>query len=373
MFFIKIFDLTVSNGTINGLIFYANIAWAYNSILFPPEVAANPFLQFLQVFLAWLNLDFGIETCFVIGLTAYWKTWLQFVFPLYVWTIVGFMILFSRYSTKITNILGNNTVPVLATLFLLSYAKLVRTIITALGVSVVHYKGHIVSIVWSFDGNLAYFGVEHSCLMLTAILTTLLLWLPYVCTLIAVPCLKRKSHLKCLKWINLWKPFYDAYYSPLKDKHHYWIGLLLIIRGGLLLLFLLASTSYPNLTILIMTLTSTLILLYASFVENVYKNRFLGLSENFALVNLIFLGSGTLYVNVFDGPKSVIVQISIAFAFGQFVCTVVFHIWQKVRARWWRETESSSTSETQYQHRERHDTWSGSSNQLRESLLEDSV
>ena len=60
--FIKIFDLTVSNGTINGLIFYANIAWAYNSILFPPEVAANPFLQFLQVFLAWLNLDFGIET-----------------------------------------------------------------------------------------------------------------------------------------------------------------------------------------------------------------------------------------------------------------------------------------------------------------------
>ena len=283
------------------------------------------------------------------------------------------MILFSRYSTKVTNILGNNTVPVLATLFLLSYAKLVRTIITALGVSVLRYKGHIMSIVWSFDGNLAYFGVEHSCLMLMAILATLLLWLPYVCTLIAVPCLKRKSHLKCLQWINLWKPFYDAYYGPLKDKHHYWIGLLLIIRGGLLLLFLIASTSYPNLTILIMTLTSTLILLYASFVENVYKNRFLGLSENFALANLIFLGSGTLYVNVFDGPKSVIVQISIALAFGQFVCTVVFHIWQKVKARWWRETDSSSTSETQYQHRERQDTWSGSSNQLRESLLEDSV
>ena len=171
----------------------------------------------------------------------------------------------------------------------------------------------------------------------------------------------------------MWKPFYDAYYGPLKDKNHYWIGLLLIIRGGLLLLFLIASTSYPNMTILIMTLTSTLILLYTSFLENVYKNRFLGLSENFALVNLIFLGSGTLYVNLFDGPKSVIVQISIALAFGQFVCTVVFHIWQKVKARWWRETDSSSTSETQYQHRERHDTWLGSLNQLRESLLEDSV
>ena len=206
--------------------------------------------------------------------------------------------------------------------------------------------------------------------MMMAILATLLLWLPYVCTLIAVPCLKRKSHLKCLQWINLWKPFYDAYYGPLKDRHHYWIGLLLIIRGGLLLLFLIASTSYPNMTIFIMILTSTLILLYTSFVENVYKNRFLGLSENFALANLIFLGSSTLYVNL---PKSVIVQISIALAFGQFVCTVVFHIWQKLKARWLRETDSSSTSETQYQHRERQDTWSGSLNQHCESLLEDSV
>ena len=221
VFLIKVLDLTVTKGTINGLIFYANIAWAYKSILFPPDIVRYPFLQFLQVFLAWLNLDFGIETCFVVGLTAYWKTWLQFLFPLYVWMIVGLMILLSRYSTKVTNILGNNTVPVLATMFLLSYAKLVRTIITVLGFSVLRYRGHIVSTVWTFDGNLAYFGVEHSFLMLVALLATLLLWLPYVFTLTAVPFLKRISHFKCLRWISSWKPFYDAYFGPLKDKHHY--------------------------------------------------------------------------------------------------------------------------------------------------------
>ena len=387
VFFIKILDLTVTKGTINGLIFYANIAWAYKSILFPPDIVRYPFLQFLQVFLAWLNLDFGIETCFVVGLTAYWKTWLQFLFPLYVWMIVGIMILLSRYSTKVTNILGNNTVPVLATLFFLSYAKLVRTIITVLGVSVLRYRGHIVSTVWSFDGNLAYFGVEHSFLMLVALLATLLLWLPYVFTLTAVPFLKRISHFKCLRWINSWKPFYDAYFGPLKDKHHYWVGLLLIIRGGLLLLFSVSSTSYPNLTILIMTLTSTFILLYSSFVENVYKNKFLGLSENFALVNLIFLGCGTLYVNVFDGSKSVIVQISIAFAFGQFVATVTSHIWSALKAKCLKKTESSLTGSqgnvelddpwtrsSDHLHK-RHDSWRGSLtfNQLRESLLQDSL
>ena len=368
VFFIKILDLTVTKGTINGLIFYANIAWAYKSILFPPETSMLPFLQFLQVFLAWLNLDFGIETCFVVGLTAYWKSWLQFVFPLYLWIIVGFMILLSRYSTKVTNILGNNTVHVLATLFLLSYAKLVRTIITALGVSVLRYKGHIMSIVWSFDGNLAYFSVEHSFLMFVALLAIVLLWLPYVCTLLAVPYLKRKSHLKCLRWINSWKPLYDAYFGPLKDKHHNWIGLLLIIRGGLLLLFTIASTSYPTLTILIMTLTSTLLLLYVSFVENVYKNKFLGLSENFALVNLVFLSSGTLYTSAF--ARSVIVQISVSLAFGQFVGIVIFHAWSTIKTKCSKKTEINSTVvETHYI--ERHNSWSEISNQLRESLLED--
>ena len=387
VFFIKILDLTVTKGTINGLIFYANVAWAYKSILFPPDIVRYPFLQFLQVFLAWLNLDFGIETCFVVGLTAYWKTWLQFLFPFYVWMIVGIMILLSRYSTKVTNILGNNTVPVLATLFLLSYAKLVRTIITVLGFSVLRYRGHIVSTVWSFDGNLAYFGVEHSFLMLVALLATLLLWLPYVFTLTAVSFLKRISHhFKCLRWISSWKPFYDAYFGPLKDKHHYWVGLLLIIRGGLLLLFSISSTSYPNVTILVMIITSSLISLYTSFLENVYKKKSLGLSENFALVNLIFLGSGILCVTVFDGPKSIIVQISIGLAFGQFLCIVMFHIWSALKVKCWKKMDNNLASRVQCDNlddtwtrsldhlHERHDSWRGSftSNQLRESLIQDS-
>ena len=38
-----------------------------------------------SIFIAWLNLDFGIETCFYDGMDAYSKTWLQFVFPLYIW------------------------------------------------------------------------------------------------------------------------------------------------------------------------------------------------------------------------------------------------------------------------------------------------
>ena len=145
VFSIKLLDLTISQGTLNGLIFYANVIKANEYIFFPQE-QTNP----LTVFIAWLNLDLGVETCFFQGLTAYSKTWLQFVFPFYIWSIVGLIIILARYSNKVANVMGNNSVPVLATLFLLSYAKLFRTIITALSYTIV-YTSHGPKAVWTAD------------------------------------------------------------------------------------------------------------------------------------------------------------------------------------------------------------------------------
>ena len=75
VFAILTLNLTVTQGLINGLIFYANIVWAYKMVFFPAGIQENHggFL-FLQGFVSWLNLDFGIEACFFVGLDAYWKT-----------------------------------------------------------------------------------------------------------------------------------------------------------------------------------------------------------------------------------------------------------------------------------------------------------
>ena len=67
-----VLNLTVSVGTINGLIFYANIVRANHATFFPPNTTNS----FLSWFIAWINLDLGIETCFYNGLDAYVKTWL---------------------------------------------------------------------------------------------------------------------------------------------------------------------------------------------------------------------------------------------------------------------------------------------------------
>ena len=63
--FLFICKLTVAAGTISGLIFYANII-AVNMNLFFPSGETN----ILTVFIAWLKLDLGIETCFFDGMDA---------------------------------------------------------------------------------------------------------------------------------------------------------------------------------------------------------------------------------------------------------------------------------------------------------------
>ena len=150
--FIKLLDLTISQGAINGLVFYANIIQV-NQDIFLPWRSPHP----LTIFVAWLNLDLGVETCFFNGLDAYTKTWLQFAFPLYVWSIAGIIIILAKYSNRLVKVMGNNSVPVLATLFLLSHAKLFRTIITALSYTILCLS-HNCKAVWSADGNLDYLG-----------------------------------------------------------------------------------------------------------------------------------------------------------------------------------------------------------------------
>ena len=127
-------NLSVANGTINGLIFFVNIIQANHAAFFPLGKTTV-----LTVFIAWLNLDLGLETCFYDGMNTYAYTWLQFLFPFYVWFLIGVIIFASRYSKRISKSLGTNPVAVLATLFLLPYSKLLRNIIAVLSVTQLEY------------------------------------------------------------------------------------------------------------------------------------------------------------------------------------------------------------------------------------------
>ena len=321
---INIFDVTVTTGTINGLILYANITWGHKSILFPNPTQTSSLLNFLKVFIAWLNLELGIETCFIKGLDGYWKTWLQFAFPAYIWLIAGLIILVLHYSIRATKIFGNNSVSVLATLFLISYAKLMHTIMTVLKYTVLEYPNGQRT-VWSFDGNILYFSTEHSILFVVALAILLILWLPNTFVLLFIQCLRKHSHYWLLRWINKWNPLFDSFLGPLKVKHHYWIGL-----GFLARLAIHCSSEFTENRFIAALMITLIAFLLGLLVLSVYRQWQLGVLEACFLVNLAMLSSGVLLIEAQRDSKDALGCISLGITFILFLAILGYHVWNKL-------------------------------------------
>ena len=315
-------NLTVTQGLINGPILYANLLWTYKDILFPSELHSVTFV--VHIFIAWLNLDFGIETCLVVGLTPFWKTWFQFLFPLYIWFIAGVIIIGCRYSSCLTHLFGDRAVPLLSTLFLLSYTKLLRTTMMALEFGELNIYPHddgSKMVVWYLDGNLSYCKHPHIYLFIIAV-TTLILCLSFTLFLLLIQSWRKISHLMLLRWINRFTPFYDAYFAPLKDKHHYWFGTLLLVRIAILVSFTATSSTFPLLSLLILLLTSLVLLFYTS-IKHVYKSKIVRIFENTSLLNLIIL---IVFMQYTGGGGTIFLEISIVFAFLQFMVIIIISL-----------------------------------------------
>ena len=337
--FIKLLNLTVSEGTLNGLIFYANIIGANQATFFPSTSTHCPVLT---VFIAWLNLDLGIETCFIDGLNGYWKTWLQFVFPAYIWIITAVIIVVAHYSSTGARVFGSNSVQVLATLFLLSYTKLLRTIITVISFTFLDYPNDFRTTVWLCDGNIPYLSPTHTPLFLVALTVFILLWLPYTVVLLLVQYLRKKAHHRLLCWFAKLKPLFDAYLGPFKDKHCYWVGVLLLVRAVLFIISAVNPNNAPKVNLLAIGSTTLVLLAYTATAGKVYRKKYVSFLENSFLLNLGALTIGGLYTGVNGQGHTAVVHTLVGIAFLQFLGIIIFHgycsiketrIWQHVTAR----------------------------------------
>ena len=277
-------NLTVSVGAINGLVFYANIAKIQESFFFP-----NGPVPVLSQFISWINLDLGIEVCFFDGLTSCTKAWFQFLFPLYVWLILILIIILARFSERILRLVGSQIVPVLATLLLLSYTKLIRSVIQSLYITgVVNCKDQQQA-VWFIDGNIRYFTGCHLPLVIVASAVLVFLILPYTLFLLASPVME--SYLtgyKCFRWVVKLKPVLDAYGGPYHDKYRVWTGVLVLVR---LVLALITSLS-DSVSISISALMGVAVLLITihCIARDIYRKWQFNALEVVFLLNLILLG-----------------------------------------------------------------------------------
>ena len=336
--FLMLLNLTVSVGTINGLIFYANIVRS-NQAAFFPQNTSNSFLSW---FIAWMNLDLGFEACFYNGLDAYTKTWLQFVFPMYIWFIVTVIIVSSHYYTTAAKIAGKNAVQVLATLFLLSYAKLMRLTITIFSSTTLE-NGGSVGRVWLYDGNVDYLKGKHIPLFMAALLVLLVLSLPYTALLLFIQCLQLKSKHRALFWVGKFKPLFDAYTGPYKDKHRYWTGLLLLVRAMLFLVFSVNVFGDPAINMLAIAATMFLLFIYVAVSKHVYKAKHLNMLEYSFLLNLGITSTASLYTTRTTKNQTAVIYTSVGIAFVTFCVILLYHIVIRIKSHFqWITTRMNS-------------------------------
>ena len=321
-------QLTVSEGSINGLIFYANVMGMNHVVLFSRTTTGY---SYLHMFLAWLNLDLGISTCLFDGLDGYTETWLQFIFPVYLWMIVLAIIwLYSKFPTLAIKLGGENAVAVLATLILLSYTKLQRTVVTIMSFTTLEYPDGVVRYVWLYDANVEFFRGKHLFIGIAGILVLVLLIVPYTLCLAFFQQLQACSDRRPFLWVNKLKPVFDAYAGPYKDKYRFWTGMLLVTRTLLIILFTANTAGSVELDLLIISVVSSTLLLASS--NGVYKKWPYNYLESFFYLQLIVFAAGVAYAKLTNGSIAAVVDTSFGSTLAVFVAVLVYHVLRRVVA-----------------------------------------
>ena len=316
-------NLTVSVGTLNGLLFYANIVKLYE-----PVFSRKGALPVLSQVISWINLDFGFEICFYNGMDSYAKQWLQFAFPLYLWIIIIIIIQLCRRYGKISRLMGSHAVPVLSTLTFLSYTKLVRTIVIVLHKREVtlHCTNESVRSVslWYEDPNVEYAKGKHAGLFGFALLVSVFFVIPYTLFLL----LNRfyEKYLSNFKVFNkFWshfKPIIDAYSGPMKDDYRFWPGLLLVARIPVLL----TVTFLKNESRVLLLAVAAVILSLSFIFGGVYRKKLNNIIEFWFLLNLCVMAS--LSIAFTDESKVLIwYNTCLSVFIFSFILIVVYHLY----------------------------------------------
>ena len=323
-------NMTVAVGLINGFIFFANIIAANNAVFFPSSEPSFP-----TVFVAWLNLDIGIDVCFFDGLDTYSKTCLQLVFPVYIISLVIIVIIVSEYSSRFAGLIGKrDPIATLATLILLSYAKLLSVTITALSFAVLDYPDGSRETVWLPDGNVPYFQGKHVALVLVALLI-ILVGVPYTILLFLWQWLVRAPEWKIYKWTRNTKlnAFISVHHAPYNSKYRYWTGLLLLMRVVLYITASVTVSADPQTSLLItIIIVGNLFVIKEITGARVYKKSFLNIIDTVLYFNLLAFAAFSLYDFKTDITKqTAVAYTSTIITFILLVGVVIYHVYLLVR------------------------------------------
>ena len=287
-------NMTVAVGTLNGLIFYTNVIYANKSILLPFQES-----NLVTVFISLLNLELEVDICYFSGLDTYTKTWLKLAFPTLMFFLIGVVIVISSYSIRFSKLIGNkDPVATLATLILLSYAKILQVCFESLSIGILKYPDDSSKAVWLPDATVQYLQGKHILLFIAAVLI-LLVGLIYTALLFSWQwCfyLPRWNIFKLFLSEQRLKLFIETYHAPFTPKCRYWTGLLLIVRAVLYLVAAANVSNDPQLALSAIVFTMICILFLVAFIDiRMYKKISLNILNTFFILNTLLFSVFTWY------------------------------------------------------------------------------
>ena len=221
--------LTLTTGTINGIIFYAQAA---NCGILQFLTIYRPASTFPIVFISLFSLDLGYPMCFYNGMTELWKAYIQLLFPFYLLSILVVLIVLSHFSHRISNVISRSSVQVLVTVVHLSFSKLLFAIIDVFSYAELYSSSNNEKTkVWLWDASINYWSSDHIKLMLfTSVIVSIVL-LPYLFLLFTGRLISRYRIGDTLR------PFYEAIHGPYKENRKYWFVARLILLMIMCILF----------------------------------------------------------------------------------------------------------------------------------------
>ena len=322
-------NVTVAIGTLNGILFYANIVASNTEAYFP--LSSTPNLA--SVIVSWLNLDIGFDICFFNGMTVKSKALVQLAFPAYIISLVVIIIVISECSSKFARMVGKgDPVAVLATMILISYTKCLEAVIESVYLlylqpaygSLNFYSANFVSLAKS---HVKYLDIDKALFVISPII--FLFGLFYTALVFSWQWLVQHQDKKIFKWVRYQKlqHFIQPYHAPYASNYRYWTGLLLIVRITLFCISAINFSRDPRVDFVsTIFVIGCLILFKGVIVKRIYKNVVIDVMETAIYFNLVFFAAFSWYCLDFGGNQIAVAYISVMIVFALLLAVVIFHV-----------------------------------------------
>lgn len=315
--------LTLTSGTINGIIFYAQAANCGLLDIFDTycsDSTVESLSKFSQVFVSLLNTNMVFGLCFYDGMTEVWKAGLGLIFPLYLLAIIGFIVILCRFSVRIANKIARSSVQVLVTVLYLSFSRLILQLINVFSSATI-YKGSSTRNVWLFDGSIDYWSTPHCILIVITLVVVLSLLLPYMGLLIFAKPLRPFS---CTN--NYLRPFLEAIHAPYKEGKQYWFTLRLVLVCAMFMVYAFYRATNVFMTYVIINPTLLLFMIAQTYAKP-FKSMTINVLDTWLTINFIVFNLTSWYFYIRNqtiAMKSFTIA-SVMLTFVTFIIILAYH------------------------------------------------